>query len=505
MPALPQLPAEVLARYDFSRAVYTGALKPITGVVCPKHGEFRQYSAQFRKLRGCPQCGSEQRVKARTTPAEDYVRKVAEIHGGRYDYTDTVFVKMNAKINVRCPEHGVFTISANHHYYRKQGCGLCEAEAKRERIVKYRHLSAPSKVANTAATFFERCTLMHDGRYTYPEQEYLGAKHKIRAVCAVHGEFEQAAWKHMTGSGCPSCGAYTPAWERELVAFFSALGFQVQTNVPLLAGREIDVYLPERKFGVELHGLHWHTERTRARLYHYEKWAEATRQDIQLIQVFEDEWNASKALILARLEAILGCGQRFSARKGVGAPLEAAPAKEFLNRTHIQGAGTAQMYYGLHIDGQLVAVASFGRARAGGMTSVTEADVWEVIRYASLGRVRGGFGKLFARFLKDVAPEEVISFCDLRYGDGRLYAATGFTLERVTPPDYWWVPPGSNTRVPRYATQKHKLPTHPVLGQFYAPGKTEAQVCAGAGWERIFGVGHQRWLWRKELAFPSRA
>lgn len=53
---LAKFPAEVQSRYDFSNAVYTGALNRITGVVCKEHGEFSNYSARFRKGFGCPKC-----------------------------------------------------------------------------------------------------------------------------------------------------------------------------------------------------------------------------------------------------------------------------------------------------------------------------------------------------------------------------------------------------------------------------------------------------------------
>lgn len=55
---LEKFPAEVQARYDFTNAVYTGALERITGIKCGLHGEFSQYSAQLRKGRGCPACGA---------------------------------------------------------------------------------------------------------------------------------------------------------------------------------------------------------------------------------------------------------------------------------------------------------------------------------------------------------------------------------------------------------------------------------------------------------------
>lgn len=60
-----KFPAEVLERYDFSEALYTGALVRIEGCKCPVHGVFSQYAAQFRKGRGCPQCGAEQRAESK--------------------------------------------------------------------------------------------------------------------------------------------------------------------------------------------------------------------------------------------------------------------------------------------------------------------------------------------------------------------------------------------------------------------------------------------------------
>jgi group I intron endonuclease len=63
---LAKFPDEVRERYDFSSAVYTGALVRIEGCVCPDHGVFSQYAAQFRKGRGCPQCGQVQRSATRS-------------------------------------------------------------------------------------------------------------------------------------------------------------------------------------------------------------------------------------------------------------------------------------------------------------------------------------------------------------------------------------------------------------------------------------------------------
>jgi len=75
---LAKFPEAIQERYDFSHAVYTGALERITGVICGQHGVFSQYAARFRKEAGCPECGAMRRAESKkaqmkeawSTPAE---------------------------------------------------------------------------------------------------------------------------------------------------------------------------------------------------------------------------------------------------------------------------------------------------------------------------------------------------------------------------------------------------------------------------------------------------
>lgn len=67
-------PVEVLNKYDFSKALYTGALNRIEGCVCPDHGVFSQYSSQFRKGSGCPSCGAEKRAESKRQQMKEFWR-----------------------------------------------------------------------------------------------------------------------------------------------------------------------------------------------------------------------------------------------------------------------------------------------------------------------------------------------------------------------------------------------------------------------------------------------
>lgn len=80
-----KFPQEVLSKYDFTNAVYTGALNRITGCVCPKHGAFSQYAAQFRKGRGCPACGNEERAQSK----KNQMKEFWSTEEGRRKYLDS--------------------------------------------------------------------------------------------------------------------------------------------------------------------------------------------------------------------------------------------------------------------------------------------------------------------------------------------------------------------------------------------------------------------------------
>jgi group I intron endonuclease len=60
-----KFPQEVQDKYDFTNAEYTGALNRIEKCLCPTHGLFSQYAAQFRKGRGCPSCGADARAESK--------------------------------------------------------------------------------------------------------------------------------------------------------------------------------------------------------------------------------------------------------------------------------------------------------------------------------------------------------------------------------------------------------------------------------------------------------
>ena len=78
-------------------------------------------------------------------------------------------------------------------------------------------------------------------------------------------------------------------------------------NRVILDGKEIDIYIPEIKLGIEFNGLYWHSEEGgKDSKYHLNKTELCESNGIKLIHIFEDEWLYKKNIVKSRLKNILG-------------------------------------------------------------------------------------------------------------------------------------------------------------------------------------------------------
>ena len=480
---LPETRAE--AKAIGSKHYFTG--KPCTrGHIAPR----------FTSIGKCKTCAVEDSSNS-YTPTTDrrrayddlagFIVKANQVHNGFYTYELAEYVNAHAKLKVTCPTHGVFDINPTNHVQGK-GCPICAIQRTRAAQIK------------STDTFIKHAIAVWGNAFDYSGVVYEGAKEPIAIRCIEHNRvFMQQPNNHLEKKNpCTQCNHMKSEPENQIAAFLEQYTTVERWNRTLIKPKEIDIWLPEYGIGVEFHGLYAHRAKV-AKTLHRDKWELAEKAGIRLIQIFHDEWENKQDIVKARLLAFIGKSVTYNARQLTLRQVSMSEIRPMLEATHIQGAGVSSVNYALYEGEKVVAVATFGKARSGAMTGAKAEGVWEVVRYASVGRVRGGFSKLFKQFLKDINPSKVISYCDLRYGNGKLYEATGFELEAITETDYWWIPKGKLARVPRYVTQKHKMakPSHP-LHKFYSPDKTEAQICEEAKWEKIYGVGNQRWVWTKQ-------
>lgn len=510
---MAQFPADILARYDFSKAVYVHALTPITGIVCSLHGEFQQYAAQLRKPggAGCPACGQDLRNLARRMPPDEFVCRAEKRHPGKYDYSCTNFVNTTTKVQVRCPKHGEFTITPANHIYAGQGCPTCGGVTRGfyKNETTRGVSSAATSIAKHRLLFESRARAVHGDLYDYSAVDYRGARKPVEIRCHKHGAFWQMPHKHVgqDRQGCPSCGQKS-AGEEEVAKFIGIFAPVVRRDRAVIKPKEIDIYLPEHRLAVEYCGAYYHSAGSRDELAfattrHAEKHALLESQGIRLITLFDQEWAERQRPVRRLLRTAIGkLRGKLMARKCEVQRVAQADARAFFDRYHVQGGKGSGEHYGLYWHGKLVACMRFalGANDRGAKVRASGRD-WVLGRYATRVNVVGGASRLFSAFVAEFRPEKVKSFSDNRFFTGGMYEKLGFVLEEVSDPDYvvWHIKTGI---LSKSAWQRRNIPARlKEVGsdQQFTPEtdpRSERDMTFLAGARVLYDCGKKRWVWR---------
>lgn len=226
----------------------------------------------------------------------------------------------------------------------------------------------------------------------------------------------------------------------------------ISSERDILDGKEIDIYLPEHKIGIEVHGLYWHSENfIKDHLYHAKKRMLALEKGVYLIQItdfeIDNKLNIVKNRILSKLKKL----NKVYARKCDVVEIDSSTHQNFMTEYHIQGPAASSVRLGLKHNDQIIAIMSFSKAR------YNKNYEWELLRYASKEIVVGGASKLFKYFVRHYFPKSIISYADLRWNTGDMYTKIGMKYSHVTKPNYWYISNGQ--LIHRSLFQKHKLKT----------------------------------------------
>lgn len=120
-------------KFDYSKTKYTGKRNNVT-LICPEHGEFiMNAESHIKSVTGCPYCGTKQSNKARSLTQEEYLNKLKEVYGDKYDYSKVDYQGQKRNITLICPKHGEFSHRADGYLY-KIGCPKC-SKSKNEEII----------------------------------------------------------------------------------------------------------------------------------------------------------------------------------------------------------------------------------------------------------------------------------------------------------------------------------------------------------------------------------
>lgn len=124
---------------------------------------------------------------------EEFIKRAREVHGDKYDYSQTVYIGTLQEVHIICPEHGDF-MQAPQYHLRGSGCPKCGRI--RSDILRRR----------TNQEFIEQAKKIHGDKFDYSKVNYINGKTPVTLVCPKHGEFKIIPDKHIhRHQGCPQC------------------------------------------------------------------------------------------------------------------------------------------------------------------------------------------------------------------------------------------------------------------------------------------------------------
>jgi len=281
------------------------------------------------------------------------------------------------------------------------------------------------------------------------------------------------------------------SYEDEIVEFLKSYNI---TNIELnkriyLDGKEIDIYLPDYKIGIEFNGNYWHSDaidkyqdhRGRSTT-HQDKSLLAEQKGIFLFHIFEYEWNdlVLKQKIKNKLLTLLNLNnEKIYARNCDIREVDKKVKKDFLDTYHLQGNDKSSINYGLYYNEELVAVMTFCSAR---FTDAT----WELSRFCSKSNTNivGGANKLFQYFIKNNMQlnETCVTYSDFTKTKGNVYTKMGFEYIHLSQPNYIWINFYNNDILTRYQSRQ----------------KNENTIMHDKGYNMIADCGNKVWLYKRE-------
>jgi hypothetical protein len=288
---------------------------------------------------------------------------------------------------------------------------------------------------------------------------------------------------------------WTSSGEIEIMNFIKELGFNVEKgrNRKLLNGKEVDLFIEDKKLCIEYNGLYYHTEKMgKNSMYHLNKTMACNNIGYNLIHIFEDEWILKKEIIKNKLKYILNVADviKIGARNVEIKKITSREKSKFLNENHLQGNDNSIIYYGAFYKNELVGVITFNSKR--NMTK-NISNQYELSRFGVKENYSiAGLGSKFIKyFIKEYSPTSIISFADRRWtlnSSNNLYIKMGFKLIDVIRPTYYYY----NSKINRYK-RYHKFgfgknslkKKYPYLDF----NKSEKELMLELGYDRIWDCG----------------
>jgi hypothetical protein len=440
---------------------------------CKKQHEWKSSIYNRTKGSGCPFCAGKAVLAGYNDLATHNLSVTAKWHptkNGELKPTQ-VTTGSNKKMWWQCAVGHEWQIAIN-KIVKNDACPIC---SKRKLLVGFNDLATmnPKFAAEWHPT--------KNGELK-PTQVTSNSSKKFWWQCKSNHEWVTGvSARTVYDSGCPRCANHISKAEDQIKTFLEGLGITVEgSNRTILGNRqEVDLWIPSHNVGIEFNGIHWHTEKRRGAEAHHNKYLAAQEAGIQLIQIWEDDWNQKPDLVKNLLAQKLGVAEKLFSDDTDVITVTKKQAEEFLNENYLQGYASGAHYLGLVSKGDIETL------RTVLVLEEEPGNNLSIVRYSTNADIVGGFTKLLDHIKRTYQPNSFTTTADHCEADEELYENNGFIVEKVLPPDYMYVV--KNERKDKSEYPLERFHSDPKL--LWEQGLTEMELADLNGLDRIWDAG----------------
>ena len=431
----------------------------------------------------CAQCGNQVRYVSFTFKkyCKDHARLAMKEGGSIGGQAESWNKGKDKTTDARIAAHAIKMMGSGNHFYGQQ-----HTQETIQKISTSKTLvtvSIEERIIQRAAEF-KLITPLDE--YRSRQQQYLLFQ------CTKCGESQPKTLQAFErGSRCYKCYPVGKSnWELDVYNYVKSLAPDTLSgDRSVLSPKEIDIYVPCRRLGIECHGLYWHSEAGKSedefdKNSHLSKSTAAYEKGVDLLQIFEDEWRDKRTLIESMIQHRLGLHtQKCKTWSTTVVELDADEQRTFFNSSHISGYTPSKMCWGLRDrEGKIVSALSIRSPRH----AEKYENMVEVARFSNLQglSVPGALSKLLKaakKWSKEAGYTDIMTYVDRRIGSGKSYLAAGFVLAGSTGPDYWYT--DNELRYDRFKFRAQD-------------GKSEKQIAFSARVSKIYGCGSRIFFMR---------
>jgi len=222
--------------------------------------------------------------------------------------------------------------------------------------------------------------------------------------------------------------------EYEIEEYIKALGFTTETNNrKILNGKELDIYVPDKKLAVEVNGIYWHSElKGKDKNYHLNKTNNCLVQNIMLLHIFDREWmekqNVVKHIISSKLNKYK---QSIHANDCILKEINNEEKNNFLEQNHLDGIDNSHIRIGLFFKNKLFFVLTIKKLNY---------NKYEISRISNKTEtiIENGLHLSWLYFLNKYKPKQVLIHVNKRYSNGNFLEKLNFKKINETQPNCFY-------------------------------------------------------------------